>query len=80
MSRLRHQMGLGALRVRGMKTVHYTTLLRALGLNVLRCAASGAFSTSRIAEKLNNRPRKRIGFKTPKECYEKSDRCVALQT
>jgi IS30 family transposase len=25
---------------------------------------------SRIAEKLNNRPRKRLGFRTPKECYE----------
>ena len=26
---------------------------------------------TRIAEKLNNRPRKRLGFRTPKECYEK---------
>ncbi len=26
---------------------------------------------SRIAQKLNNRPRKRLGFLTPKECYEK---------
>ncbi len=26
---------------------------------------------SRIARKLNNRPRKRLGFRTPKECYEK---------
>jgi hypothetical protein len=25
---------------------------------------------SRIAQKLNNRPRKRLGFRTPKECYE----------
>ena len=25
---------------------------------------------SRIAHKLNNRPRKRLGFLTPKECYE----------
>ena len=25
---------------------------------------------SRIALKLNNRPRKRLGFLTPKECYE----------
>ncbi len=25
---------------------------------------------SRIAQKLNNRPRKRLGFLTPKECYE----------
>jgi IS30 family transposase len=23
-----------------------------------------------IAEKLNNRPRKRLGYRTPKECYE----------
>ena len=27
---------------------------------------------SRIAQKLNNRPRKRLGFLTPKECYENS--------
>lgn len=27
---------------------------------------------ARIAEKLNNRPRKRLGYKTPKECYEKT--------
>ena len=27
---------------------------------------------SRIAQKLNNRPRKRLGFLTPKECYELS--------
>ena len=25
---------------------------------------------SRIAQTLNNRPRKRLGFRTPKECYE----------
>ncbi len=26
---------------------------------------------NRIAQKLNNRPRKRLGFRTPRECYEK---------
>ena len=25
---------------------------------------------NRIATKLNNRPRKRLGYRTPKECYE----------
>ena len=25
---------------------------------------------TRIAEKLNNRPRKRLGFRSPRECYE----------
>ncbi len=44
MSRLKYRMGLGSLRVRGMKSVRYTTLLRALGLNLRRCAASEAFS------------------------------------
>ena len=39
MSRLKHQMGLAHLRVRGMARIEYVTLLRALGLNVLRCAA-----------------------------------------
>ncbi len=27
---------------------------------------------NRIAAKLNRRPRKRLGFRTPEECYEKS--------
>jgi IS30 family transposase len=27
---------------------------------------------SRIAHKLNNRPRKRLGYRTPRECYEES--------
>ena len=39
MSRLKHQMGLASLRVRGMKSVRYTTLLRALCLNLRRCTA-----------------------------------------
>ena len=40
MSRLKHQMGLAHLRIRGMATVKYHVFLRALGLNVLRVAAS----------------------------------------
>jgi Transposase DDE domain/Transposase domain (DUF772) len=39
MSRLKHQMRLAHLRVRGMAAVCYTVFLRALGLNVLRVAA-----------------------------------------
>ena len=39
MSRLKYQMRLAHLRVRGMARIEYVTLLRALGLNVLRCAA-----------------------------------------
>lgn len=42
MSRLKHQMNLGKLRVRGMASVSYTVFLRALGLNIWRCAAQGA--------------------------------------
>ena len=38
MSRLKHQMRLAHLRVRGMPTVTYATFLRALGLNIHRCA------------------------------------------
>lgn len=38
-SRLKHQMGLGKLRVRGMLAVRYATNLRALGLNIRRCTA-----------------------------------------
>jgi hypothetical protein len=40
MGKLKHQMGLSRLRVRGMKAVHYTVVLRALGLNILRVAAA----------------------------------------
>lgn len=39
MSRLKHQMRLACLRVRGMKAVTYATTLRALGLNIRRCSA-----------------------------------------
>jgi len=39
MSRLKHQMKLACLRVRGMKAVTYAVLLRALGLNIRRCSA-----------------------------------------
>lgn len=39
MSRLKHQMRLGHLRVRGSVAVTYVTLLRALGLNIRRCVA-----------------------------------------
>jgi IS30 family transposase len=33
-----------------------------------------------IARKLNTRPRKRLGFRTPLECYRESSASVALQT
>jgi DDE family transposase/transposase-like protein DUF772 len=39
MSRLKHQMQLACLRVRGMGAVRYTVFLRALGLNIYRVAA-----------------------------------------
>ncbi len=39
MSRLKHQMGMARLRVRGMASVTYVTMLRALGLNILRVTA-----------------------------------------
>jgi hypothetical protein len=39
MSRLKHQMHLARLRVRGMAAIQYTVFLRALGLNILRVAA-----------------------------------------
>lgn len=38
-SRLKHQMGLANVRVRGMMAVSYAVLLRALGLNIRRVAA-----------------------------------------
>jgi hypothetical protein len=38
MSRLKHQMHLAHLRVRGMAAVGYTVFLRALGLNIWRVA------------------------------------------
>ncbi len=39
MSRFKHQMAMARLRVRGMASVTYTALLRALGLNIIRVAA-----------------------------------------
>jgi len=39
MSRLKHQMNLASLRIRGMPAMRYTVNLRALGLNIRRCAA-----------------------------------------
>jgi hypothetical protein len=39
MSRLKYQMRLGSLRVRGRASVAYRTFLRALGLNIHRVAA-----------------------------------------
>lgn len=40
MSRLKYQVKLAYLRVRGMAAVKYTAFLRALGLNIFRCAAA----------------------------------------
>jgi len=40
MSRLKYQMKLASLRVRGMAAVKYTVFLRALGINIFRCAAA----------------------------------------
>lgn len=40
MSRLKYQVGLASLRVRGMAAVKYAVCLRALGLNIFRCAAA----------------------------------------
>jgi hypothetical protein len=39
MSRLKHQMGMARLRVRGMAKITYVAMLRALGLNIHRVAA-----------------------------------------
>jgi Transposase DDE domain len=39
MSRLKYQMGLSRLRVRGMSAVRYAVFLRALGLNIKRVSA-----------------------------------------
>ena len=39
MSRLKHQMQLACLRVRGVGAVRYAVFLRALGLNIYRVAA-----------------------------------------
>ena len=39
MSRLKHQMNLAQLQAQGMPAMRYTVNLRALGLNIRRCAA-----------------------------------------
>jgi hypothetical protein len=44
MARSKHQMGMGRLRVRGLKAVRYTAILRGLGLNIHRVAAYEASS------------------------------------
>lgn len=41
MSRLKYQMKLAHLRIRGMTAMRYVVFLRALGLNIRRCAAIG---------------------------------------
>jgi len=41
MSRLKYQMNLAHLRIRGMPAMRYVVNLRALGLNIHRCAAIG---------------------------------------
>jgi hypothetical protein len=40
MSRLKYQINLAQVRVRGMPAMRYTVNLRALGLNIRRCAAA----------------------------------------
>jgi hypothetical protein len=40
MSRLKHVLGMAALRVRGYAAVRYEAFMGALGLNILRCAAA----------------------------------------
>jgi hypothetical protein len=42
MSRLKYQMKLASLRIRGMSKMRYVVHLRALGLNIRRCAAVGS--------------------------------------
>ncbi len=41
MSRLKHQMNLAHLRIRGMLAMRYVVNMRALGLNIRSCAAIG---------------------------------------
>lgn len=42
MSRLKYQMNLANLRIRGMPAMRYTVNMRALGLNIRRCATAAA--------------------------------------
>jgi len=52
-SRLKHQMGLAHLRVRGQGAVQYRVLLRALGLNIHRVAAyRGSFYPQKLFGRL----------------------------
>ena len=52
-SRLKHQMGLAQLRVRGQGAVQYRVLLRALGLNIHRVAAwRGSFYPQKLFGRL----------------------------
>ena len=52
-SRLKHQMGLAQLRVRGQGAVQYRVLLRALGLNIHRVAAwRGTFYPQKLFGRL----------------------------
>jgi hypothetical protein len=41
MSRLKSQMNMANLRIRGMSAMRYVVHLRAPGLNIQRCAAAG---------------------------------------
>ncbi len=41
MSRLKYQMNIANLRIRGMAAMRYVVYLRALGLNIRRCAVVG---------------------------------------
>ena len=46
MSRLKHQIGWVALRVRGVAAIGYEAFMGALGLNILRCARCAAANAS----------------------------------
>jgi hypothetical protein len=41
MSRLKHQMNMANLRVRGMSAMRYVVHLRSFGLDIHRCVAAG---------------------------------------
>ena len=56
MSRLKHQMGMAKLRIRGMANVTYVATLRALGLNIRRVAAYRPAAGSARAPALPPRP------------------------
>lgn len=48
MARLKHQMNLDKLRIRGMTAMRYVTNMRALGLNIFRCAATQRLKSPEI--------------------------------